>query len=79
MKDLIGKKVVLKPKKGRDAFDMFLLDKIATVESVEVDFENRTYLGVVLDVDEGKDLGFQQKIGHRFFFDVDEVEVFDKL
>jgi hypothetical protein len=75
MKDLIGKKVVLKPKEGRDAFDMFFLDTIATVESVEVDFENRTYLGVVLDIDEGKDLGLEHKIGHRFFFDIDELEL----
>jgi hypothetical protein len=77
MKDLVGKKVILKPKQGRDAFDMFLAEKTATVESIEVDFENRTYLGVVLDIDEGKDLGFEHKIGHRFFFDLDEVKVLD--
>lgn len=77
MKDLIGKKVILKPKQGRDAFDIFLNGKIATVESIEVDFENRKYLGVVLDIDEGKDLGYEHKIGHRFFFDLDEVEVLD--
>lgn len=75
MKNLIGKKVILKPKEGRDVFDMFLAGKTATIESVEVDFENRTYLGVVLDDDEGKDLGFEHKIGHRFFFDTDEIEL----
>lgn len=75
MKDLVGKKVVLKPKSGRDVFDMFLAGKTATVESVEVDLEDRTYLAVVLDDDEGKDLGFQQKIGHRFFFEPDEIEL----
>lgn len=74
MKDLIGKKVILKPKMGRDAFDIFLSGKTATVESIEVDFEHRTYLSVVLDDDEGKDLGFEHKVGHRFFFDLDEVE-----
>lgn len=77
MKDLIGKKVILKPKAGRDAFDLFLQDKIATIESIEVDFEDRKYLAVVLDDDEGKDLGFDHKIGHRFFFDLDEVEILD--
>lgn len=77
MNDLIGKKVVLKPKAGRDAFDMFLIGKTATVESIEVDFESRTYLAVILDDDEGKDLGFAHKIGHRFFFDLDEVEILD--
>lgn len=74
MKNLIGKKVILKPKEGRDVFDMFLVGKTATIESVEVDFEDRTYLAVVLDDDEGKDLGFEHKIGHRFFFEPDEIE-----
>jgi len=74
MNDLIGKKVLLKPKSGRDAFDIFLKDKIGIVESVEIDFENRIYLAVVLDDDEGKDLGFEHKIGHRFFFEPDEIE-----
>ncbi len=77
MKNLLGKKVILKPKDGRDAFDMFLDGKTATVESIEVDFENRTYLGVVLDIDAGKDLGLEHKIGHRFFFDLDEVKIVD--
>lgn len=77
MKDLIGKKVILNPKAGRDAFDMFLIGKTATVESIEVDFENRTYLAVVLDDDEGKDLGFAHKIGHRFFFELEELEILD--
>lgn len=77
MNDLIGKNVVLKPKAGRDAFDMFLIGKTATVESIEVDFEDRTYLAVVLDDDEGKDLGFDHKIGHRFFFELEELEILD--
>lgn len=75
MKDLAGKKVTLKPKAGRDAFDLFLKDKIGIVESVETDFENRIYIAVVLDDDEGKDLGFEHKIGHRFFFEPDEIEL----
>jgi len=78
MKDLIGKKVILKPKKGRDAFDIFLKDKIGIVESVETDFEDRVYAAVVLEDDEGKDLGFDRKIAHRFFFDADEIEVLEE-
>lgn len=74
MNDWLGKKVILNPKAGRDAFDLFLSGKTATVESVEVDFEDRVYLAVVLDDDEGKDLGFARKMGHRFFFEPDEVE-----
>lgn len=77
MKHLIGKRVVLRPKKSRDAFDMFLKDKIGIVESVEEDFEARVYAAIVLEDDEGKDLGFEKKIAHRFFFDLDEIEVLE--
>lgn len=78
MKDLVGKKVILKPKKGRDAFDIFLQDKIGIVESVEEDFEGRIYAAVVLEDDEGKDLGFDKRTAHRFFFDLDELEIIAK-
>ncbi|HQU83438.1 MAG TPA: hypothetical protein PKY59_09950 [Pyrinomonadaceae bacterium] len=77
MKDLVGKKVILKPKNGRDAFDIFLKDKIGIVESIEEDFENRIYAAVVLEDDDGRDLGFEKKIAHRFFFDLDELEFID--
>ena len=75
MKDLIGKKVVLKPKDGRDALDLFLRGKTAIVESMETDFEDRIYAAVVLEIDAGKDLGIEKKIAHRFFFDLDELEI----
>lgn len=78
MKNLVGKKVILKPKKGRDAFDVFLKDKIGIVESVETDFEDRVYVAVVLEDDEGKDLGFEKKIAHRFFFEPSELEIIAK-
>lgn len=75
MKNLVGRKVILKPKAGRDVFDLFLKDKIGIVESIETDFENRIYIAVILEDDEGKDLGFEHKVGHRFFFDTDEIEL----
>lgn len=77
MKDLIGKKVILRPKDGRDAFDLFLRGQRAIVESVEEDFENRVYAAVVLETDAGRDLGFEKKPAHRFFFDLDELEVLE--
>ena len=77
MKDLTGKKVRLAPKKGRDAFDMFLAGKTGTVESIERDFEDRVYAAVVLDDDEGRDLGLQKSVAHRFFFDLDELIVLE--
>ena len=48
--------------------------KIATVVSIEHDFENRIYLAVTIDDDPGKDLGLSGKPGHRFFYGVDEIE-----
>jgi hypothetical protein len=52
-----------------------LAGRIAIVESVEQDFENRTHVAVVIEDDPGKDLGFIRQTGHRFFFSADEVEL----
>ena len=69
-----GDRVRLWPRKRADIFDMVLEGMTATVESIEQDYEDRTYLAVTLDDDPGKDLGAARKIGHRFFFGVEEVE-----
>jgi hypothetical protein len=53
---------------------MALDGKIATVLSIERDFEDRIYLAVTVEDDPGKDLGASGKPGHRFFFGVDEIE-----
>jgi hypothetical protein len=71
----VGKKVRLKPKKSADAFDIFLENQIAVIESVEEDFEGRKHFAVVLEADEGRDFGFDKFIGHRFFFGQDELEI----
>src|SRR5262249_8373217 len=65
----------LRPKPGGDVFDVVLAGRIAIVESVMQDFENRTHVAVVVEDDPGKDLGLMQQPGHRFFFSIDEVEV----
>ncbi|MBS1793831.1 MAG: hypothetical protein JSS81_08250 [Acidobacteria bacterium] len=70
----IGEKVRLKPTRSADAFDIFLKDRTAIVESVEEDLEGRKHFAVVLENDPGRDLGFEKKIGHRFFFAADELE-----
>jgi hypothetical protein len=54
--------------------DLALAGKIATVASVEQDFEGRLYLAVTVDDDPGRDLGALRQPGHRFFFQPDEVE-----
>jgi hypothetical protein len=70
-----GDRVRLRPKPGGDIFDVVLAGRIAIVESVEQDFENRTHVAVVIEDDPGKDLGLIRQTGHRFFFSADEVEL----
>lgn len=69
-----GDRVLLKPRKGGDIFDMALANQIAVIEAIEQDYENKIHLAVVLEDDPGKDLGMMRSIGHRFFFAPEEVE-----
>ena len=69
-----GDLVRLRPRPGGDVFDLALAGKTATVESIEQDYEGKAHLAVVLDEDPGRDLGMLRQPGHRFFFNVDEVE-----
>lgn len=70
-----GDRVRLRPRGGADIFDLALAGRIATIESIEQDYENRIYLAVTVDDDPGKDLGFERKPAHRFFFAPEEVEL----
>jgi hypothetical protein len=69
-----GSKVRLHPRGRADAFDILLAEKLATVESIEEDFDARVQLAVTIDEDPGRDLGMQRMPGHRFFFTPEEVE-----
>ncbi len=69
-----GDRVRLLPRKGGDILDIALQGQIATVESIEQDYEGKSHLGIVLDEDPGRDLGLLRQPGHRFFFDPSEVE-----
>ena len=69
-----GDRVRLHPKARADAFDMMLEGRMARVEMIHQDFENRIYLVVTLDDDPGRDLGLLRQPGHRFFFRPEEVE-----
>jgi hypothetical protein len=69
-----GAKVRLRPAKGGDVHDLILADKIATIESIEQDYEGKVHLAVVLDDDPGRDLGLLRQPGHRFFFAPEEVD-----
>ena len=72
-----GDRVRLRPARAADAFDLLLAGRIATIESIEQDYENRIYLAVTVDDDPGRDLGMERKIAHRFFYALDEVELLD--
>lgn len=69
-----GDRVRLNPKNGGDILDLALRGQIATVESIEEDYENAQHICVVLDDDPGRDLGMMRQPGHRFFFTPAEVE-----
>jgi hypothetical protein len=69
-----GDQVRLRPRAGGDIFDLALAGKVATIESIEQDYENKVYLAVILDDDPGRDLGLLRQPGHRFFFTTAEVE-----
>ena len=70
----VGDQVRLAPRGSADAFDMLLRGRIATVESIEQDYEDVVYLAVTVDDDPGADLGMLRQPGHRFFFTLDDVE-----
>jgi hypothetical protein len=72
-----GDRVRLRPARAADAFDLLLAGRIATIEAIEQDYENRVYLAVTVDDDPGRDLGLERKIAHRFFYAPDEVEPLD--
>ena len=69
-----GSQVRLRPRKGGDIFDMALAGQVATIESIEQDYEGKYQFAVVVDNDPGRDLGMKRQPGHRFFFSPEEVE-----
>ena len=70
----IGDRVRLRPKEGGDILDIALRGQIATIESLEQDYEGAVHVCVVLEDDPGRDLGMMRQPGHRFFFDPSEVD-----
>jgi hypothetical protein len=70
-----GDRVRLRPHGGRDAIDVLLKGELATVVSLERDFDGRTYCTVAIDADPGADLAFSGHPGHRFFYELDELEL----
>jgi hypothetical protein len=69
-----GDRVRLRPCRRADILDLALDGKVATIASIEQDFEGRVYLAVTVVDDPGNDLGMMRQPGHRFFFHPEEVE-----
>jgi hydrogenase maturation protease len=69
-----GSKVRLRPRPGGDVMDIALAGKTAVIESLEQDYEGKFHVCVVVDDDPGRDIGLMRQPGHRFFFDLEEVE-----
>jgi hypothetical protein len=69
-----GDSVRIQPRARADAMDIALAGRIALIESIEVDVEDKIHLALVLEDDPGRDLGLERMPGHRFFFGIDEVE-----
>ena len=72
-----GGRVMLWPRAGGDIMDLALRGKVAFVETIEQDYEDRVHLSVTLEDDPGRDLGDAHILGHRFFFSPDEVVPLD--
>jgi hypothetical protein len=69
-----GCRVRLHPRAKGDIMDVVLAGKIAAIEAIEQDYEGAVQVAVVLDDDPGRDLGMLRQPGHRFFFNLDEIE-----
>ncbi len=69
-----GDRVRIAPKGRADALDLALAGRVALIESIEVDVEDKTHLALIVEDDPGRDLGLERMPGHRFFYAIDEVE-----
>jgi hypothetical protein len=69
-----GDLVRVRPKSRGDGKDPTLSGKIAMIESIEQDAENKTHLALVLEDEPSGNAGLRRQSGLRFFYGTDEVE-----
>ena len=74
MKIRAGDKVRLHPKPGVDAMDALLNNKVAVVEAIEQDADDKLHLAVVLEEASDQDFNSLRQPGHRFLYSPEEVE-----
>ncbi|MGI9019645.1 MAG: hypothetical protein ACR2G3_02905 [Solirubrobacterales bacterium] len=70
-----GGKVVLRPRTDRDVLDKLLAGKVATIERIYYDYDDRAHIGVTVDDDAAQPLF--RETGRYLFFSSDEVEAVD--
>ncbi len=68
-----GEKVRLRPGTDRDPFDRMLDGRLATIERLYYDVDDRLYVAVTVDDDPGQEL--MRETGRYLFFFVGEVEI----
>jgi hypothetical protein len=69
-----GDRVRLWPQKRADIMDIAMEGKVAVIEAIEQDLEDKLQFAVVLEDDPGRDMGMLRQAGHRFFFSPEEIE-----
>ncbi|HEX4373828.1 MAG TPA: hypothetical protein VHZ50_11040 [Puia sp.] len=68
-----GDKVKLKlGKRLSDAMDMMMDNKMATIEIIYTDYEDKTHIAVTIDDDPGQEM--KRELGLYLYFSPDEVE-----
>lgn len=69
-----GDHVRLHPRNVSDIMDIALNGKTGIIDSIEQDYEGKVQVAIVMDDDPGRDLGLLRQPGHRFFFELEEIE-----
>ena len=69
-----GSRVRLHPRAGGDIMDLALAGRLAIVEAIEQDFEDKVHVAVVVEDDPGRDLGDARSRDTDSFFAIEEIE-----
>jgi hypothetical protein len=72
----LGEKVTLRLKDRPDPFDRILDGKVATIERIFFDYDDKLYFGATIDDDPGQDL--MRETGRFLFFFAGELEAMSR-
>ena len=71
-----GERVRIAPRRRSDSMDLFLAGRIATVQAVHHDVDDRVYVAVTVDDDPGAEM--HGSYGRFFYFGPDELELVER-